>query len=154
MTRIAFAGCGFVADLYAGTLEAHPELELAGVVDRDANRARAFAARYGAKAYEKVRAAFKAKDWPAVAATAKDVLAKDPGHLDAHRMLGSALAAAIAGRRHMAVIESLVRWAGFTLEANEGLVRELIHRRAAFGFNRLPPSLFSHRSPRFSRASP
>jgi hypothetical protein len=46
----------------------------------------------GAKAYEKVREAFKKKDWPAVAATAKEVLAKDAGHLDAHRMLGSALA--------------------------------------------------------------
>lgn len=56
MTRIAFAGCGFVADLYAGTLQVHPELELAGVMDRDANRARAFAARYGAKAYESLAA--------------------------------------------------------------------------------------------------
>src|SRR6185369_15563696 len=40
------------------------------------------------------------------------------------------LAGAIADRRHMAVVEAFVRWAGFTLEANEPLVRELIHRRA------------------------
>jgi uncharacterized membrane-anchored protein YjiN (DUF445 family) len=50
--------------------------------------------------------------------------------LDVAPLLGSALAAAIADKRHMAVIESMVRWAGFTLEANEDLVRELIHRRA------------------------
>jgi uncharacterized membrane-anchored protein YjiN (DUF445 family) len=50
--------------------------------------------------------------------------------LDVAPLLGSALAAAIADKRHMAVIESMVRWAGFTIEANEDLVRELIHRRA------------------------
>jgi len=50
--------------------------------------------------------------------------------LEVAPLLGSALAGAIADRRHMAVVEAFVRWAGFTLEANEPLVRELIHRRA------------------------
>ncbi|MFC3175147.1 DUF445 domain-containing protein [Novosphingobium bradum] len=50
--------------------------------------------------------------------------------LDIAPLLGGALAAAIADRRHMVVVDSLVRWAGLTLEANEDLVRELIHRRA------------------------
>lgn len=50
--------------------------------------------------------------------------------LEVSPLLGQMLAAAIADKRHMPVIESLVRWAGLTLEDNEDLIRELIHRRA------------------------
>jgi hypothetical protein len=46
----------------------------------------------GAKAYAKVAPAYKKQDWPAVIAAAEETLAKDPGHLDAHRYLGAALA--------------------------------------------------------------
>ena len=45
-------------------------------------------------------------------------------------LLGRMLSTAIADGRHRPVIGSMVRWAGFTLEANEELVRDLIHRRA------------------------
>jgi predicted dehydrogenase len=41
--RIAFVGCGFVADYYCSTLPNYPELELVGVMDRDADRASRFA---------------------------------------------------------------------------------------------------------------
>ncbi len=50
--------------------------------------------------------------------------------LEVSPLLGQMLGAAIADGRHMPVIESLVRWAGLTLEDNEELVRELIHARA------------------------
>jgi predicted dehydrogenase len=40
-------GCGFVADLYMKGLGIHPELELAGVFDRDVPRAQRFAAHHG-----------------------------------------------------------------------------------------------------------
>ncbi len=40
------------------------------------------------------------------------------------------LGAAIADKRHLPLIESALRWAGLTLEANENLVREMIHSRA------------------------
>ena len=45
--RIAFVGCGYVADYYARTLALHPELELVCVADRDAARATAFANFHG-----------------------------------------------------------------------------------------------------------
>jgi len=51
--------------------------------------------------------------------------------LDLAPLLGQMLGAAIADRRHLAVLESLLRWAGLTLEANEGLIRALIHERAS-----------------------
>ncbi len=45
-------------------------------------------------------------------------------------LLGQLLETAIADRRHLPVIDALVRWAGLTLEDNEDLIRDLIHRRA------------------------
>lgn len=40
--RIAIVGCGFVADYYLNTLRHHPQLVLAGVFDRDAERLQRF----------------------------------------------------------------------------------------------------------------
>ncbi len=50
--RIAIVGCGFVADLYLETLHAHPDLQLAGVWDRDPARLFVFARTYDAHIYE------------------------------------------------------------------------------------------------------
>ncbi len=50
--------------------------------------------------------------------------------LEVSPLLGQMLGTMIADRRHLPVIESLVRWTGLTLEDNEELVRDLIHRRA------------------------
>jgi len=49
--RFAIVGCGFVADYYLATLANHRMLELAGVFDRDAERARAFASYHRAHTY-------------------------------------------------------------------------------------------------------
>jgi len=50
--------------------------------------------------------------------------------LDVAPLLGQFLDAAIADKRHLPLLEGLLRWAGFTLEANESLVRAMIHQRA------------------------
>lgn len=50
--RIAFAGCGYVADLYARTLALQPGLELAGVFDVDPERGRRFAAHWHTARFE------------------------------------------------------------------------------------------------------
>lgn len=50
--------------------------------------------------------------------------------LEVSPLLGALLEAAIADKRHMPLLESMVRWAGLTLEDNEELLRELIHERA------------------------
>ncbi|MFK7943590.1 MAG: Gfo/Idh/MocA family protein [Paracoccaceae bacterium] len=49
--RIAFLGCGYVANMYRATLAAHPELELAGVYDQERSRAETMAGLTGAPAY-------------------------------------------------------------------------------------------------------
>ncbi len=49
--RTAFVGCGYVADFYATTYGNHPEIELAGATDRDAERLRRFCQAYSLRAY-------------------------------------------------------------------------------------------------------
>src|SRR5262245_9348586 len=50
--RVAIVGCGFVADYYVRTLPAYPELDLVGVMDRDAERAARLARFYSLSRYE------------------------------------------------------------------------------------------------------
>ncbi|TKD52351.1 DUF445 domain-containing protein [Sphingomonas baiyangensis] len=45
-------------------------------------------------------------------------------------LLGQALDAAMTERRHMPLIDGIVLWAGRVLEANEHLVRAMVHERA------------------------
>jgi len=45
-------------------------------------------------------------------------------------LLGQMLEAAIADKRHLPLLDTILRWAGLTLEENEDLVRSMIHERA------------------------
>ena len=54
--RIAFVGCGYVADLYMATLRRHPELELVGVHDRDPVRQARFSAYHGLSSWPTLEA--------------------------------------------------------------------------------------------------
>ncbi len=50
--KIAFVGCGYVADMYRQCLDLHSDgLELAGVYDRDSERLAAFTKTWGDRAY-------------------------------------------------------------------------------------------------------
>ena len=49
--RIAYVGCGYVADFYIQSLSNHRELELTGVYDRSEERCRRFSSHYGVRAY-------------------------------------------------------------------------------------------------------
>lgn len=51
-TGLALVGCGFVADMYVKTMAAHPQLRIAGVYDRDADRLKRFCAFHNLQAYE------------------------------------------------------------------------------------------------------
>ncbi|MEJ7599701.1 MAG: hypothetical protein WKG01_17470 [Kofleriaceae bacterium] len=59
----------------------------------------------GATDYQKARTAAKTRDWSAVRTAAEAAIARDPNHLDAHRLLATALAQA---GEHAAVVEQLV----------------------------------------------
>jgi predicted dehydrogenase len=53
--RIAFVGCGYVADSYIATFPDHPELELVGVHDRDEKREADFASFHSLKRYRALK---------------------------------------------------------------------------------------------------
>ncbi|WP_336757077.1 Gfo/Idh/MocA family oxidoreductase [Pantoea sp. USHLN298] len=46
--RVALIGCGFIGEVHAANLQAHPATELVSVADTDSARAAAFAARFAA----------------------------------------------------------------------------------------------------------
>ena len=48
--RVALLGCGFIGEVHAANLQAHPATELVSVTDTDSARAAAFAARFAAHA--------------------------------------------------------------------------------------------------------
>jgi uncharacterized membrane-anchored protein YjiN (DUF445 family) len=50
--------------------------------------------------------------------------------LEVAPLLGQMLTAAIADKRHLPLMDSMIRWAGLTLEDNEQMVRTMIHERA------------------------
>ncbi|UVO52446.1 DUF445 domain-containing protein [Sphingomonas sp. SUN019] len=50
--------------------------------------------------------------------------------IDLAPVLGRALQAAIAENRHLPILEGIIRWAGRVLEANETVVRAMVHDRA------------------------
>lgn len=61
---------------------------------------------------------------------AKGALRAQIERLDLAPLLGNLIGAAIADGRHMPVIESVIRRAAIALEANEELIRTMIHERA------------------------
>jgi uncharacterized membrane-anchored protein YjiN (DUF445 family) len=57
-------------------------------------------------------------------------LARQVERIDLAPLLGTALSAAIADGRHRPLLDAMIRWAGHALEANESMVRTMIHERA------------------------
>lgn len=50
--------------------------------------------------------------------------------LDLAPLLGQLIEAAIADKRHLPVLQGILQWGGETIEANEDLIREMIHNKA------------------------
>ena len=60
----------------------------------------------------------------------KSALSARIGELNLAPLLGQALSAAIAEQRHLPLLDGIIRWAGKTLNANDQLVRDMVHKRA------------------------
>src|SRR5690606_22868540 len=50
--------------------------------------------------------------------------------LDIAPLLGQSLRAAIAEDRHVPLLDGIILWAARTLEANEAMIRDMVHKRA------------------------
>jgi uncharacterized membrane-anchored protein YjiN (DUF445 family) len=52
--------------------------------------------------------------------------------LEVSPLLGKTLEAAMTDERHVPILDSIVTWAGRTLDANEELIRDMVHQRAGW----------------------
>ncbi|HYN47181.1 MAG TPA: DUF445 domain-containing protein, partial [Allosphingosinicella sp.] len=62
----------------------------------------------------------------------KAALAERMRRIDIAPLLGQTLEAAITEERHVPMVDSIVTWAGRTLDANEDLIRDMVHQRAGW----------------------
>ncbi|HJQ15735.1 MAG TPA: DUF445 domain-containing protein [Allosphingosinicella sp.] len=62
----------------------------------------------------------------------KTAVASRMRSLEVSPLLGQTLGAAIDEERHIPVLDSLVTWAGRTIDANEDLIRDMVHQRAGW----------------------
>ena len=60
----------------------------------------------------------------------KTALAQRIRSVEIAPLLGQTLEAAITSERHVPMVDSIVTWAGRTLDANEDLIRDIVHQRA------------------------
>jgi len=60
----------------------------------------------------------------------KTALAQRIRSVEIAPLLGQTLEAAITTDRHVPMVDSIVSWAGRTLDANEDLIRDMVHQRA------------------------
>ena len=60
----------------------------------------------------------------------KAALAQRIRGLEISPLLGQTLEAAITSERHVPMVDAIVTWAGRTLDANEDLIRDMVHQRA------------------------
>ncbi len=60
----------------------------------------------------------------------KTALAQRIRSVELAPLLGQTLEAAITSERHIPMVDSIVTWAGRTLDANEDLIRDMVHQRA------------------------
>ena len=52
--------------------------------------------------------------------------------LDVSPLLGKTLEAAITEERHVPMLDSIVTWAGRTLDSNEDIIRDMVHQKAGW----------------------
>ena len=62
----------------------------------------------------------------------KAALAERMRRIDIAPLLGQTLEAAITEERHVPMVDGIVTWAGRTLDANEDLIRAMVHERAGW----------------------
>jgi len=67
---------------------------------------------------------------PEIGRLTREALTGQLARLDVAGLAGQVLDAAIANERHGPMLDAALRWAGTTLEANEALLRDIIHQRA------------------------
>jgi uncharacterized membrane-anchored protein YjiN (DUF445 family) len=73
---------------------------------------------------------FESLDDERLGGLVKNSIANRIRKMEVSPLLGHALASAINEDRHVPMLEATIRWTARSLDANEGLIREMVHKRA------------------------
>jgi uncharacterized membrane-anchored protein YjiN (DUF445 family) len=73
---------------------------------------------------------FESLDDERLGGLVKSSIANRIRKMEVSPLLGHALASAINEDRHVPMLEAAIRWMARALDANEGLIREMVHKRA------------------------
>ncbi|HXG80329.1 MAG TPA: DUF445 domain-containing protein [Sphingomicrobium sp.] len=105
-------------------------IDLAGAVGRflQAPQGQETRIRHGASRL--IADLFESLDDERLGGLVKSSIANRIRKMELSPLLGAALASAINEDRHVPMLEATIRWTARALDANEGLIRDMVHKRA------------------------
>jgi uncharacterized membrane-anchored protein YjiN (DUF445 family) len=105
-------------------------IDLAGAVGRFLQAPHGQETRIRRGASRLIADLFESLDDERLGGLVKSSIANRIRNMEVSPLLGHALASAINEDRHVPMLEAAIRWIARALDANEGLIREMVHKRA------------------------
>ncbi|HEY5458618.1 MAG TPA: DUF445 domain-containing protein [Sphingomicrobium sp.] len=105
-------------------------IDLAGAVGRFLQAPHGQETRIRQGASRLIADLFESLDDERLGGLVKSSIANRIRKMEVSPLLGAALASAINEDRHVPMLEAAIRWTARALDANEGLIREMVHKRA------------------------
>ncbi len=105
-------------------------IDLAGAVGRFLQAPHGQETRIRRGASRLIADLFESLDDERLGGLVKSSIANRIRKMEVSPLLGHALASAINEDRHVPMLEAAIRWTARALDANEGLIREMVHKRA------------------------
>jgi uncharacterized membrane-anchored protein YjiN (DUF445 family) len=105
-------------------------IDLAGAVGRFLQAPQGQETRIRQGASRLIADLFESLDDERLGGLVKSSIANRIRKMEVSPLLGHALASAINEDRHVPMLEAAIRWTSRALDANEGLIREMVHKRA------------------------
>ncbi|WP_408021987.1 DUF445 domain-containing protein [Sphingomonas cremea] len=105
-------------------------IDLAGAVGRFLQAPQGQETRIRRGASRLIADLFESLDDERLGGLVKSSIANRLRKMEVSPLLGHALASAINEDRHVPMLEAAIRWTARALDANEGLIREMVHKRA------------------------
>jgi uncharacterized membrane-anchored protein YjiN (DUF445 family) len=107
-------------------------VDVAGAVGRFLARPAGGGSRLREGASRLIADLLEALDQERLGGMVKSAVSQRLKSLEVSPLLGQALEAAITAERHIPILDSAVTWAGRTLDANEDIIRDMVHQRAGW----------------------
>ena len=105
-------------------------IDVAGTVGRFLQAPRGEETRIRRGASRLIADLFESLDDERLGGLVKSSIANRIRKMEVSPLLGHALASAINEDRHVPMLEAAIRWTARALDANEGLIRDMVHKRA------------------------